>query len=105
MPSPFPLHTVVFLLPFGIGNNRFLFGFPAGQRAVPWIVPPQQGAGVILARILGKYANLARILPGFGKLLDPLPRNLVHDMPRAIVGLGFVTPIRIVHRERVQFFP
>ena len=48
-----PLHTVIFLLPFGIGKNGLFFSLPAGQGAGNRILALQTSTGVVPPRVLG----------------------------------------------------
>ena len=81
-----PLHTVIFLLPFGIGKNRLFFSLPAGQGAWSRILAAQTSTGVVPPRILRQYAYLACLAPGFGQLFHPLPGDLVHDVAGSVLG-------------------
>ena len=98
-----PLHTVVFLLPFGIGKNGLFFSLPAGQGAWNRILTTQTSTGVVPPRVLGQYAYLACLAPGFGQLFHPLPGDLVHDAAGSVLGRGLLATILVVHLEGIQF--
>ena len=101
--APLPLHTAIFLLAFGVGQNRFFLRLPARQGAFTRILASQTGTGIVIARFLRQHANLARVIvAGFGKLLNPFPGNLVRYVAGTVGARGFLAAVLIVDLQGIQ---
>ena len=78
---------------------------PPGSGLLRRILTPQPGAGVVTACVLRQYADLAGIVvAGLGKLLDPLPGDVIDDLTRAVLARPLLAAICLVQLQGVQFF-